>query len=236
MEADSYLYQSQGLPAHITILISIILRALMKRTFVIVMMLVWPFSSWSQENAKDPGVPKWKFSAWAEVFILPGEQDFFNPTFYARTEKLHLEARYNYEDRNTVSLWAGRRFHFGESVKFVVVPMAGLVAGNTNGMSPGLELEITYKKFDFYSESENVFDFNNKENNFFYQYGEVAIRPIQPIRTGLVVQRTRLFQSERELQRGFFGEYYRGPFRAGLFWFSPLDESHYWIASVSLDF
>src|SRR5690242_12110555 len=58
-----------------------------------------------QETSKEG----WRFSALAEVFILPDEQDYFNPTFYARYNNLHLEARYNYEDVNTASLWAGRR-------------------------------------------------------------------------------------------------------------------------------
>ena len=189
-----------------------------------------------QENA-DTAASDWKFSAWAELFILPGEQDYFNPTFYVRHNKLHLEARYNYEDYNTASLWAGRRFLFGKTVKFVVVPMGAVVFGNTSGMAPGLELEIMWKKFDLYSESEHVYDFNTAENNFFYQYGELAWRPVHAFRFGGVVQRTRLFESELELQRGLFAEYYKGKFRAGLFGFSPFsDEYRYWIASVSLDF
>lgn len=190
----------------------------------------------AQENQTDSATSHWNFSAWAEMFIIPGEEDFFNPTFYARHEKLHLEARYNYEDRNTASLWAGRRFKFGKGVKFVFVPMAAIVFGNTNGIAPGLEVEIMYKKFDFYSESEHVFDFNTRENNFFYMYSELAIRPINPLRTGIMTQRTRVFESERELQRGIFAEYYFGRFRAGVFYFSPFDSDNYWIASVSVDF
>jgi hypothetical protein len=190
----------------------------------------------AQENQNDSATSKWNFSAWAEMFIIPGEEDFFNPTFYARHEKLHLEGRYNYEDRNTASIWAGRRFKFGKGVKFVFVPMAAIVFGNTNGIAPGLEIEIMYKKFDFYSESEHVFDFNTRENNFFYMYSELAIRPINPLRTGIMAQRTRVFESERELQRGLFAEYYFGRFRTGVFYFSPFDSDNYWIASVSVDF
>ena len=87
---------------------------------------------------------RWRFSAWAEMFIIPGEQDFFNPTFYARHKTLHLEGRFNYEDRNTASVWAGRRFQFGKPVEFVFVPMGAVVFGNTNGLAPGLEMEIIY--------------------------------------------------------------------------------------------
>ena len=191
---------------------------------------------YAQEAKPDSTHAQWNFSAWAEMFIIPGEEDFFNPTFYARHNTLHLEGRYNYEDRNTVSLWAGHRFKFGKEVTFVVVPMAGIVFGNTNGLAPGLETEIVYHKFDFYSESEYVFDFESKENNFFYLYSELALRPIQPLRTGIIAQRTKLFQTEHEVQRGLFAEDYFGRFRAGVFYFNPFDSDNFWIASFSVDF
>ena len=190
----------------------------------------------AQNGTNDSTGSKWRFSAWAEMFVLPGEDDFFNPTFYARTNTLHLEARYNYEDRNTASLWAGRRFNFGKTVQFVLVPMGAVVFGNTNGIAPGLETEIVYKKLDFYSESEYVFCFETKENNFFYTYSELAIRPIRPIRAGMIIQRTKLYQTEYEVQRGLFGEYYFGRFRAGAFYFNPFGSSNFWIASFSIDF
>src|SRR5262245_16843742 len=105
----------------------------------------------------------WQLSAWAETFVVPDGEDLFNPTFYARHGKLQLEARYNYEDRNTASLWAGRRFRFGGDVRFDVVPMAAVVFGETNGAAPGLEATIAYKRVDWYSESEHVIDFHARE-------------------------------------------------------------------------
>jgi len=190
----------------------------------------------AQETVIDSSDKKWNFSAWAEYFIIPGEDDFFNPTFYARSKNLHFEGRYNYEDRNTASFWGGWRFKFGKGVKFVIVPMAGIVFGNTDGIAPGLEMEISYKKFDLYSESEHVFDFSSKENNFFYMYSEVAFRPIDAIRTGIMTQRTRLYETDRELQRGIFGEYYFGRFRVGAFYFNPFADDNFLIASFSIDF
>ncbi|MBO9199396.1 MULTISPECIES: hypothetical protein [Niastella] len=199
------------------------------------MLGIAPLKLLAQENKVDSGAT-WNFSAWAEMFILPGEEDFFNPTLYVRHKNLHLEGRYNYEDRNTASFWAGRRCKFGEGVKFVLVPMAAVVVGNTNGLAPGVEMEIMYRKLDFYAESEYVFDFESKEGNFFYMYSELAVRPIKPIRTGLIAQRTKLFETKFEIQRGFFAEYYFGRFRAGVFYFDPFTSDNYWIASFSVDF
>jgi len=206
------------------------------KKFVLLLLAIVPVKLFAQEGQIDSAGSAWKFSAWAEMFILPGEEDFFNPTFYARHKNLHLEGRYNYEDRNTASFWAGRRFPFGEDVRFVLVPMAAVVVGNTNGLAPGLEAEIMYRKFDFYAESEYVFDLESKEGNFFYMYSELAIRPIKPLRTGLIAQRTKLFETKFELNRGLFAEYYFGRFRVGLFYFNPFSSANFWIPSFSVDF
>lgn len=206
------------------------------KKIVLLLLAIVPVKLFAQEGQIDSAGSAWKFSAWAEMFILPGEEDFFNPTFYARHKNLHLEGRYNYEDRNTASFWAGRRFPFGEGVKFVLVPMAAVVVGNTNGLAPGLEGEIMYRKFDFYAESEYVFDLESKEGNFFYMYSELAIRPIKPLRTGLIAQRTKLFETKFEVNRGLFAEYYFGRFRIGLFYFNPFSSANFWIPSFSVDF
>jgi hypothetical protein len=207
-----------------------------KRKYLLLVLLFVSLKLSAQQNSVDSAASAWSYSAWAELFVIPGETDFINPTFYARHKTLHLEGRYNYEDLKTASVFAGRRFKTGKAVKFVFVPMGGLVFGNTNGIAPGLELEIMYKKFDFYSESEHLFDFESRENNFFYMYSELAFRPIKPIRTGIMTQRTKLYESDRELQRGIFGEYYFGRCRAGIFYFSPFASDNFFIASFSVDF
>jgi len=205
----------------------------MSKKYFLILIGFLPLKLFAQEEEADSS---WNFEAWFEMFIIPHREDIFNPTFYARHKTLHLEGRYNYEDKNTASLWAGYRFLFGQAVKFELVPMGGVVFGSTNGVAPGLETDITYKKFDFYTESEYLVEFSSKENNFFYMYSEVAIQPIKQIRTGIMTQRTRLFESARELQRGIFGEYYFGRFRAGVFYFSPFASDQFWVASFSFGF
>jgi hypothetical protein len=121
-------------------------------------------------------------------------------------------------------------------VKFEVTPMAGIVFGSTDGIATGLEIDITYKKFDLYSESEHVFDFAGKENNFFYMYSELAINPIKQLRLGILAQRTRLYESDREIQRGVLAEYYFRRCRAGLFYYSPFADDNFVALSFSVDF
>src|SRR5262245_46768837 len=93
-------------------------RLSMSKKIALFVILIISVNCFAQEKPKAT-TKKWNFSAWTELFILPDEEDFFNPTFYARSDKLHFEGRYNYEDRNTASFWAGWRFKFGKDVKFV---------------------------------------------------------------------------------------------------------------------
>ena len=67
--------------------------------------------------------------------------------------------------------------------------MMGVAFGNKDGLIPAIELEVLFKKFNFYSETEYVFDFAGKENNFLYTWGEIAYSPIEVLNVGISFQR-----------------------------------------------
>jgi len=188
-------------------------------------------------SESDSANSKWSFSLWGDYFIIPNDKNIFNPTFYADHKSLHFEGRYNYEDINTASAFAGWRFETGNKLQLAATPMMGIAFGNTNGIAPGLELELTYKFLDLYTESEYLFDFASKENNFAYTYFELAATMLnEHVRTGLTGQRTRLYQTEFDVQRGVFAEYYFGRFRAGLYYFDPFSTDNFIDVSFSIDF
>jgi hypothetical protein len=74
-----------------------------------------------------------------------------------------MEARYNYEALHTTSVFAGWRLEAGEKLQFAATPMLGFLFGQTTGIAPGLELELSYKALDFYSETEWVADFSGEK-------------------------------------------------------------------------
>src|SRR5262245_23060563 len=73
----------------------------------------------------------WSLRASAATYVLPDDDDYVQPTFTADRGALHVEARYNYEDRHSVSGFVGWNLHFGETVTFELTPMFGAVAGDT---------------------------------------------------------------------------------------------------------
>ena len=210
----------------------------MKKIIILVLIACMPWTTHAQQDSTQGKPDKaWAFSLWGDYYIIPGDIDFLLPVFTAdHNNGLHLEARYNYEDLNTASVFAGWRFETGKQVEFAITPIIGSVFGNTNGIAPGYELEIVYKAFDLYSESEYMFDFSGKENNFFYTWTELAVMPTDHIRTGITIQRTRLYQTEFEVQRALLAEYYFGKCRAGVYYFSPFSSDHFVVASFSVDF
>ncbi len=161
-------------------------------------------------TAKDttPAVTKetdekaWSFSISASTYIVPDDQEYVQPTFTADRDWLHLETRYNYENLETGSVWVGYNFGSGEKLEWEFTPMLGGVFGNTTGIAPGYKLSLTYWKFELSSEGEFVFDTGNSEGNFFYNWSELSVSPVDWFRFGLVGQRTRAYQAGVDIQRG----------------------------------
>ena len=80
--------------------------------------------------------------------------------------------------------------------------MLGGVFGDTDGIAPGYEGTLTWRKLVLYSEGEYVFDSNNSSDSFLYTWSELSWSPKDWFRFGLVVQRTKLYQSDLDIQRG----------------------------------
>lgn len=146
----------------------------------------------------------WSFAAAAYGYIIPSDQSYFSPTFRADRDWVHLEARYNYEDRKTGSLWLGYNVSFGEKLVLDATPMVGGIFGNTTGVAPGYLFTLSYKKISLYSEGEFVFDTKNSGGNFFYNWNELAYSPTDWVRFGVASQRTRAYQTPLDVQRGLF--------------------------------
>ena len=144
----------------------------------------------------------WAFSVMAYGYIVPNDSDYVQPTVTADRGWLHLEARYNYEDRKTGSVWVGYNLAFGEELTFELTPILGGVFGNTTGIAPGYKASLGYRKFTLYSEGEFVFDTGDSANSFFYTWSELTYAPVDLLRLGLVIQRTKAYQTEFEIQRG----------------------------------
>jgi hypothetical protein len=151
------------------------------------------------EPASDPAA--WEFNAHANLYFIP-EDFFILPVFQADKNKLHLEARYNYEDRETFSAWVGYNFQGGKKLEYTITPMLGGVVGRSDGMAPGLEVTLDFKGFALYTEAEVYLDFQGSQNHYLYSWTDFSYSPKDWFWFGISAQRTRSYQTELDLQRG----------------------------------
>ena len=144
----------------------------------------------------------WSFSAYGYAYLVGGDDDYFQPTVTADHDGLHVEARHNYEDLDTSSLWGGYNFTAGENVTFEGTAMLGAVFGATSGIAPGFKGTLSWSKLTLYGEAEYVFDLHESSDSFFYAWSEASWAVNDWCRLGLVGQRTKVYQTDREIQRG----------------------------------
>jgi len=196
-----------------------------------------PQASWAQDtsDAADQALA-WTTSASLMAYWLPDDDQFTSPSVFFDRGKLHLEARYNYESIDTASVWLGYNTRFGDTVSVDFTPMLGLVTGEIDGIAPGYHLTVDWRALEFYSEGEYVFDQDNSSNSYFYSWSEMNWWPTDWLRFGLAAQRTRVYKTDRDIQRGLaVGVSLRG-ISVGAYVFNPDDDDPTYIASLAVDF
>jgi hypothetical protein len=144
----------------------------------------------------------WSVSGSAYTYILSDSSNYVQPTVRADRRRLHLEARYNYENLDTGSAWLGVNFSGGKTLEWAFTPMLGGVFGDTTGIAPGFAGSLSWRMLELSGENEYVVDSGDRSDSFFYNWSELTLAPADWFRFGLVTQRTRVYKSDREIQRG----------------------------------
>jgi hypothetical protein len=153
------------------------------------------------DTTADATPPAWTGYATAYAYFVENDDDFVTAVVWADHGPLHQEARYNYEDLRTASLWVGMNLDGGESLAWELTVMAGGVFGSTDGIAPGYRGALYWKAFDFSSEGEYLFDSADRAEDFFYSWSELGWSK-DWFRGGVALQRTRVYQGTTYFQRG----------------------------------
>ena len=173
--------------------------------FLLWIAVLLPIAAYAEEDTS------WELVAETNLYIL-ADETYLSPIISADKNHLHLEARYNYEDLDTGSIFGGYSFHAGETLELSVTPLIGAVFGNSNGVAPGFLFELNYWKFNLSSEGEYFISGDEKESNFFYSWSEFIYSPTEWIWFGMAGQRTRVYDTDLEIQRGFLLGFGKGDF------------------------
>jgi hypothetical protein len=205
-------------------------------TGLVMALAVLPAAAFAQTSTAPEDEPAWEFSIAGYTYFVPDDSNFLQPTFTADRGWLHLEARYNYEALDTGSAWVGYNFSGGETVTWELTPMLGAVFGATDGIAPGYKGSLGWKKLELYSEGEYVFDAGETADSFFYNWSELTFAPVESFRFGMVTQRTRVYQTDREIQRGLLAGFSFKNLDVAGYVFNPDDEKSTFVLAVAVTF
>lgn len=176
----------------------------------------------------------WEFSGSVFYSDPPGSEDRLTTILYADRGSLHLEARYNYEDLQTAALFAGWTFTHEGELAADVTPMLGLVAGDTDGIAPGLELDLGWRRLAWYAEMEYLFDREDRDDDFFYSWSTLTYGFTDWLSAGLVTERSKLVDTDWSLQRGLALEVTRANLGFSLYAYNLGSDDSYAVVALGL--
>lgn len=189
-----------------------------------------PSDSSSVEGSAVP----WDFSLSGYYYVMPDDDDFVIAVGSADHGNLHLEARYNYEDLKTASLFAGWTMSMGEEFTAAFTPMLGAAFGRTTGIVPALEISLAYGIFDLYDESEYLVDLQDEGSSYLYSWLELGVTPVDMFRFGVTAQRLRAAETPLEVERGLFMQVMPEHATVGLYAFNLASEYWFFILSIGI--
>jgi hypothetical protein len=189
----------------------------------------------SGRRASPPTKPSWEFAITAYPTVVRDGENYTSVIGAADRGPLHLEARYNYESIGARSAFVGWTFSGGEAITWELTPLLGGAWGTTKAFVPGLEVSVAWGKLDFYSEAEYVRS-SERTDRYFYAWSELGFRPVEWLRIGVAGQRTNVYGSERDIQRGPFAQVTWGPVTIGGFWFNPGSSNQIFVGSIGATF
>jgi hypothetical protein len=179
---------------------------------------------------------EWELSLSVYTYVVPDDREYVQPTLTVDRGWLHLEARYNYEDLDTGSVWIGYNLSAGDEFWVTFTPMVGGVFGNTTGVAPGCRLDVGWWKLELYSELEYLFDTGDSSGDFLYSWSELTLAPTEWFRFGYVAQRTRTYDTGLEIQRGPLVGFSFKRLDLTTIVFNPEEDRPTWVLAVGFGF
>ncbi len=173
-----------------------------------------------------------------EQYYYMGRYKTFNivPVVYYQTDNnWYAEGRYNYEAINTLSLYAGKTFEKKDAFSYSGSPIVGVVLGQMNGGSAGINLEMDYKRFFFNTQSQFTFSVQQLRNNFFYSWSDLTYRFSESFSAGISLQQTKLYQINGAFERGFLIKPGFKSWTFPLYIFSPETNERYFVLGINYE-
>ena len=169
-------------------------------------------------------------------YLRKGEEYVWMPVVHFQTRsKIYTEIRYNYEEKQTLSLFGGRTFSGGRNLLFSFTPMAGLSSGRFSGVSLATRAEAEWNNIYASMETQYSMATNKNRTNFFFNWSELEYYVMKNLFAGLTVQYTRQ-QGINELQPGFAAGLEFKNMSIPVYIFNPFRNSSYLVVGLNYEY
>jgi hypothetical protein len=160
-----------------------------------------------QDHAGEPSAPVATESPWETSLSTywiepPHTYGYLSAVVTADKGPLHLEAHWAYEDRDTLSIFAGRNFPIEGDIHGSFTPRLGLAGGDSDGIVPAANLGLGWKSLHFSTDVEYLIGTSNETSDFLYSWNEFTYALSDRFTIGLVGQRTNIFDQDLTVDRG----------------------------------
>lgn len=177
---------------------------------------------------------KWVFEHYN--YINQPEESSFVPMLHFQTSSnWDIELRYNYEDAQTLSAFAGKTVEGGENLRYSVTPMIGFSAGRFTGISPAINGEAAYKKMYAWAQSQYSIAANKTAGNFFFNWSELGYNISPLLYSGIAMQYTQQHNKDY-FDPGFVAGMNFKSISIPVYVFSPFKQDRYYIIGLNYEY
>jgi hypothetical protein len=169
--------------------------------------------------------------------VGPAQTTLIMPVaYYKSRSNWYAEARYNYDEVNTVSLYAGRTFRVNRELSYSITPMIGAMTGDANGGSIALNTEFDFRGFNFSLQSQYSINADSRSNNFFYSWSELSYQPLHWLFAGVSMQNTQVYRVATVHEPGVLLGFSFNEIEIPIYSFNLLDKKRYIMVGVNWQF
>ncbi len=162
------------------------------------------------------------------------QQYIYMPVVHFQSKRnWYTEARYNYEDLQTVSLYVGKTFTGTNRLSYTLTPLLGGAVGRFNGISTGVNFDMEFDKFYFSSQSQYSISTNHINPSFLYNWSELCYQSFSWMYTGLAVQQTHSQPAGSLLEPGLLVGFSFKNYTIPIYTFDPMKKERYFVVGIN---
>ena len=170
-------------------------------------------------------------------YVGAGQAGALVPVAHFKTNSnWYAEARYNYDELNTFSLYAGRTFSGERNLAYSITPMIGGMAGRSRGGSFALNTEFDFRGFNFSSQSQYSINADNRIYNYFFSWSELSYQPLQWLYAGVSLQNTQMYRSLSLNEPGILVGLSYKQWNLPVYSFNPFADERYFVVGLNWAF